>query len=188
MAQQGVGCNGSVVPEGVFKDTQVTGLIDQRHVKPHIRQRAFGFAANEFFGGSIDTAHLFPVQALQGAVMASAFLHFDKDDPVAVAHDQINFARLTAPPFMCQIKAAAAVVIRDLQFSRTTCVIGNSALNGFRQCRQCVGHLRFLSPVPMPPDTPVGAAHHMPAPPYRRHRASNSFPMRSQGQRLDHFR
>ncbi len=102
--------------EGAFQNLDPARTIHHRQIEPHRRRLSQGFTPQKHRSGSDDPSHLMRRQMLRRARMAAALLHFDEDNLVAIARDQINLAMGAAPTLCGDDPARHLVVTRHRLF------------------------------------------------------------------------
>ncbi len=116
---------GSGREKGVFDDLILPGTIDQRDIKADVGHHAVWFRCQKLFRRTADPLHLTGTQMFGSLGKVTAFLDFDKHQPVVMTCHQIDFTREPAPSSFCDLKSAPLIVLRDLQFSRLARKMGH---------------------------------------------------------------
>jgi|TARA_R110000787_G_scaffold21929_5_gene64286 hypothetical protein len=98
--------NGASPPaKGVGDHLYLSGRVHRCHVKQHRGQETAPFMPHKFGCRHAYPVHLAPCHTLCGSLMCPRFLYLDKDDRIAIAENQDNFA--TTPSLEpCRLDAA----------------------------------------------------------------------------------
>ena len=74
--------------------------INGRKIKAHVGQLTFRLASYKLVCSAKNAVHLAAPQTVRSFGVRLAFLNFHKDEPIAVAYNQVDFPCRTTPPLM----------------------------------------------------------------------------------------
>lgn len=125
MAQEPKRCNGAgvLLHQRVVQHLNLTARIDQRDIKAAFGGLPIGVGGEEFGCGIEYPANLGRADPAEGSIEALAFLHFDKDDVIAMCEDEVYFAALTPEAAREKRVTSGQIVAQDRVFCREPCVI-----------------------------------------------------------------
>lgn len=127
MTEARAGCNASSKPERVLDDPNTPLPIDKGRIKTHLTVLAIWLRGQKFPSRRIDPRHLTGGQPFSGNCMAVCALHFDENQPSAIAHDQVNFPAFAAPSPGQNAKALGDIRCLNLFLGHPPAVMGDAA-------------------------------------------------------------
>lgn len=102
--------------DGVLKNVNLPMRIDEGDIEPGERIQPRTCLRQEFGRGVDQSGDLTRGDPFRGTGMSSAFLNFDKNKPVFILEDEINFTTLSSPTLTVQNHPTIFIDPGDLLF------------------------------------------------------------------------